>query len=108
MAAEAAVLEGGELGEVAAVDGGEVDRQAPAPVGDGVGGEERAVAVENDGRGGGREGREDGRVDPAVEGDGGGGEGRARAAASERGRAPPVMRPAYRGRCTVPASVRAR
>ena len=67
VAAEAAVLEGGELGEVARVDGVERDRQPPAAVGDRVGVEKGAAAVEDDGRGRRVERRQQCCGDPAVE-----------------------------------------
>ena len=104
VAAEAPVLEGDELVEIAAVDGVEGDRQAPAAVGDGVGGEQRAVPVEHDRRGLGRERRQHRRVDPAVEGQGSGGRERQRRREERRAAAGSWRR----GTVTVPASVRAR
>ena len=103
MRAEAAILEGEKLDDEAAIDAVGGDGEAPAPVRDGPGREQRAVAVGDHGGGLGDQRRQDRRGDPAVRGEKG-----------EGGKAKPepgdgeAERPPHSRTVTVPASVRAR
>lgn len=111
MASETLVLEGCQLGDEAGVHVGDSDGQAPSAIGDGVGRQQGARAVDDEGRCRGRQRRQDGRRHPCVEP-----RGEARRQ-GQRGKGEPqrfhdavFMMRTYRPvrTLTVPAAVRAR
>ena len=104
VAAEAPVLEGDELVEIAAVDRPKRHRQPPASIGHRIGRKEGAVPVHHHRRGLGRQRGQHRRIDPAVEAQGGA-DGQRQRRREER-RAAPAHGAAVT--VTVPASVRAR